>query len=468
MFGVWLRNRRRKKILAQPFPDTWLEHLHSYVRHYQYLDEDAQKRVRQVTQVMVAEQLWTAGVDLTVTDEMKVAVAGQAALLTLGQNEPYFFDRVTTIIIHPRAFDHETYRPAAEHDYSLAGQAWHRGPIVLSWQHVLDGGRRPSDGFNVVLHEFAHYIDGLNGDYSGMPPLDDHDDRCRWYDVTEREFLRLVGSAQRGDATLLDHYGATNKAEFFAVATECFFEQPHAMHERHQDLHEVLSGFYRVDPRQWMPNTPLEKANEEGQEAEDRFALPAEVLRSNNPDELFTAGLEALDAWADEEALKALDRALQLNPNDEEALEHRARTHLLMKNYRQAIADCDLALTVAPNDLEALETRAAALLHLDQLEEALELINFVLGEDWGRAEAYHIRGRVWLALNRPRKALADFTSAIKRELYWADAYYHRSLAYRALGKTRKADADLQRALQLDPLVESRGMRGEEGSRPKDQ
>ncbi len=109
---------------------------------------------------------------------------------------------------------------------------------------------------NVVLHEFAHYLDGLDGSFDGTPPLDRPLEKT-WYRVTEAEYLRLVGSARRGEATLLNHYGATSRAEFFAIATECFFEQPRAMRERHPELYGVLREFYRQDPAQWLTDAKV-------------------------------------------------------------------------------------------------------------------------------------------------------------------------------------------------------------------
>jgi Mlc titration factor MtfA (ptsG expression regulator) len=128
------------------------------------------------------------------------------------------------------------------------GEAWHHGPIILSWPEVLAGARHDGDGTNVVLHEFAHYLDSQDHDFNGTPPLDDREQYRTWHDVMTAEYDRLVRKAERGVPTLLDQYGATNEAEFFAVATECFFEQPVKMAERYARLYDVLRQYYRQDP----------------------------------------------------------------------------------------------------------------------------------------------------------------------------------------------------------------------------
>jgi Mlc titration factor MtfA (ptsG expression regulator) len=126
----------------------------------------------------------------------------------------------------------------------VGGWASRNGPIALSWEAVRASGRDDNGGYNIVLHEFAHHLDGLNGELEGAPPLPRGQER-NWYRVAEAEYLRLVGNAQRDEVSLLQHYGAKSKVEFFAVATECFFERPSAMRREHKELYTALRGFYR-------------------------------------------------------------------------------------------------------------------------------------------------------------------------------------------------------------------------------
>jgi len=132
-----------------------------------------------------------------------------------------------------------------------AGEAWQGGPVILSWRDTLRGGRNEDDGHNLVIHEFAHALDGLDGEMAGHVIFDDPAISNRWKAVVDREFVELCHARDRGRRTLLDHYGATNKAEFFAVSSETFFELPQELRQQHAELFELLSTYYRVDPRKW-------------------------------------------------------------------------------------------------------------------------------------------------------------------------------------------------------------------------
>jgi len=263
MFFNFFRNRRRQHWLAQREPNAWQAWLQANVWQYAYLSAQQQAKIRRVVCILLHEKEWAGGADLAVTDEMRVTVAGQAALATLGFEKPYYFDRLKTIIVYPGTF---TSRPSSRGDSILGelgnpaphfeartGEAWQGGPIVLSWQAVRSEGRHARLGRNVVLHEFAHHMDGLDGQTDGAPPLTDYAFEKKWYRVTEAEYRRLIGFARRGEATLLDHYGATSQAEFFAVATECFFTRPHQLGAEHSELFAVLVRLFGQDPRKWLP-----------------------------------------------------------------------------------------------------------------------------------------------------------------------------------------------------------------------
>ena len=257
MVFSWLRERRRRRWLAATFSDTWRATLRERVRHYQYLNEAQRARLEGFVQVVVAEKDWASGNKFQLTDEMKVTIAGYAGVMTLGLSEPYYFDRLHTIIVYSGGYvarrSKFDVQPMFEPADERLGEAWHRGPVVLSWGEIAgDKRRRPGD--NLVIHEFAHHVDGLAGDMDGVPPMTDLKQERIWYRVTEDEFNRLSRQARRGEATLLDQYGATNRAEFFAVASECFFERPHAMRERHPELYQVLAQFYCQDVASWIPD----------------------------------------------------------------------------------------------------------------------------------------------------------------------------------------------------------------------
>lgn len=258
MFSIF-RSSRRKKLLAEPFPVAWLEVLEQNVGHYALLPAELQQRLRDATRILVSERTFVGASGLVLTDEMKVTVAAQAALLLLGVND-YYFDRLGEIFLYPRrvkaaltSYQHRLHSGIGfvDEDAINLGEAWHDRRVRLSWPDVLRGGRDPQDGMNLVLHEFAHHLDGLDGDMGGLPPQETRAKKDRWEAVIDQEYSRLLHDVERGHDTLLDPYGAENKAEFFAVATECFYEQPRELQQEHPDLYAILRDFYKVDPAEW-------------------------------------------------------------------------------------------------------------------------------------------------------------------------------------------------------------------------
>ncbi len=409
-----------------------------------------------VVRLLVAEKHWSGGGGCTVTDEMKVTVAAQASLLVLGLDEPYFFDRVQSIILYPVAYlrpprlQQNVHVPGGT---SFFGEAWYHSPIVLSWSHVRQAGRNASNGSNLVLHEFAHHLDGLDGDVDGTPPLAGLEQEKTWYRVTEAEYRRLVGQAKRHEVTLLDRYGATSKAEFFAVATECFFEQPHAMQRQHEELYAVLRDFYRQDPAQWLPDAAITASNRDRQPAEDQAqAGAADELQSEDADALFTFAVTCLNDGRYQLAERAASRAIDLDPTDGEVYQHRAVARIKLGNCMAALDDCNQALRLDDSDVDAYRTRAAAYVGLQQYELAKDELDRVLWENKGDAEAYRLRGSALAGLNQFQRALSDFSMSITLDPLSAEAYLERGLAYRRLGRTEEADADWEKALQLDPQV----------------
>jgi Mlc titration factor MtfA (ptsG expression regulator) len=246
----WIRNRRRRKLLEQPFPHSWERHLLRNVHHYAELSPEAQTKLRDDLRIFIDSKYWESVDGLELTDEMKVTIAAQACLLTLNMDEHDYFRGVRTIILFPYPFfnRHRAHGPGGvvSEGGVNTGQAWFRGPVILSWAQALAGARNMTDGRNVVLHEFAHALDMMDGLVNGTPPLEGSVGQ-RWFDVMTEEYRLLIEQSGRGQATLLDQYGATNVGEFFAVATECFFEKGRAMQRQHPRLYEVLKAYYRQD-----------------------------------------------------------------------------------------------------------------------------------------------------------------------------------------------------------------------------
>ncbi len=249
----WSKNRRRKRILQTPWPSAWESFLTNNVNHFRGLSAIEQDKLRDITQIIVSEKNWEGLSGLAMSDEIKVTIAGTAGLLLLGVDD-YYFDRVNTILVFPNPIRRETtdgliVGGQAHH----SGEAWQGGQVVLSWQDVVNDVRRPFNGRNLVIHEFAHCLDGIDGEMGGSLHFDDLATSERWLQVCNAEFEALKTAAQHGLPSLLDYYGATNMAEFFAVASETFFENPRQLKHQHSELFGLLVKYYHFDPRLWMP-----------------------------------------------------------------------------------------------------------------------------------------------------------------------------------------------------------------------
>jgi Mlc titration factor MtfA (ptsG expression regulator) len=258
MLFAWLKRRRREKLLAEPFPGGWLDHLERNVAHYRLLTEAERAKLRDDLRIVVAEKDWEGCGGQEITDEVKITVAGQACLLVLGL-EGNYFDQVASILVYPRQYLIPQSRPLGggvelEGEVAVEGTAHYRGPVILSWEEVLAEGRDPGLGRNLVLHEFAHQLDMQDGEANGAPLLADPARDRRWQMVMAGVYERLLDDTELGRPTLLDEYGATNPSEFFAVATECFFTRPVEMRFRHRALYQLFRDYYRQDPAERVPD----------------------------------------------------------------------------------------------------------------------------------------------------------------------------------------------------------------------
>lgn len=218
--------------------------------HYTFLSGAEQQHLRNLTQVFVEEKDWEGCGGLEIDDEVRVTIAGQACLLLLGLDH-VLYRNVGAILVYPSTvlptsmgYDGQVQRGPMP----ILGQAVYRGPVILVWDAVKRGGAHPRDGHNVVYHEFAHKLDMLDGTVNGTPPLHTKEQYAKWAAVCTAEFNDLRQRSERGRKTFLDPYGGVNEAEFFAVATEYFFDQPVQMRRGHEALYEVLMSFYNQDP----------------------------------------------------------------------------------------------------------------------------------------------------------------------------------------------------------------------------
>jgi MtfA peptidase len=240
------------EILCAPeFPAPWEEILQQRVRFYQYLPEEDRGELKSYVRWFIASKQFEGCDGLIITDEIRVTVAAQACLLLLHRETPCY-ERLRLIRIYPG----ESF--AVSSQSLLSGECWQQGIILLAWDSVLAGAANPCDGDNVVIHEFAHQLDHEDGNSDGTPLLgrgmtasDARGAYASWARVLSKEYEDFRLDVNRGTKTVMDSYGATDEAEFFAVATEYFFEKPMHMLGKHPELYAALKEFYRQDPTAW-------------------------------------------------------------------------------------------------------------------------------------------------------------------------------------------------------------------------
>jgi Mlc titration factor MtfA (ptsG expression regulator) len=255
MLFSWLRARRRRKILAEPFPLRWSGIIDRNVGHYARLSEPEQGRVRDIARILIEEKRWLGRGGLFISEEMTVTIAAQAALLLIGDDRG-FYRRVRDIVVFPTTFR----TPVAEDDWEddelsdtiLSGQAVDRGPVLLAWDEVLPEGRNPEAGYNVVIHEFAHQLDFTDRLADGTPPLGDRELESRWHYVMTIGFEDHRRAIKENAETFFTPHAADSPAEFFADATEAFYCRPRELRELHRELYDLFASYYRVDPASWF------------------------------------------------------------------------------------------------------------------------------------------------------------------------------------------------------------------------
>jgi hypothetical protein len=251
----YLRERKRQRIRRQPFPAAWREILKQRVPYVRTLPADLQLQLKRHIQVFIAEKTFIGCDGLRITDEMRVTIAAQACLLILNRARGYY-PKLREILVYPGSFvverEHTDGIGVAHHARQvLSGESWEHGQVVLSWHDTLEGAAIPDDGQNVVIHEFAHQLDQETGFANGAPVLPRRDQYARWSQVLGAEFRHLQSAASEREDSLFSDYGASDPAEFFAVISEVFFEQPARMAQEHPALYQELALFYRLDPLSW-------------------------------------------------------------------------------------------------------------------------------------------------------------------------------------------------------------------------
>jgi Mlc titration factor MtfA (ptsG expression regulator) len=251
---------RLQRVLAKPLPPEAELILQRNIPVYRRMPADLQQQLRKLVVQFLHQKKFVGCAGLAVTDEMAVTIAGQACLLLLNRPSKVY-PALHTILVYPSEFVAQraevgpggVITPGRQ---SMLGESWDDGRVVLSWENVRHGASDWTDGHNVVLHEFAHQLDSESGRANGAPYLGNPASYQEWSEVLSRHYENLRMRAMYRMETVMDPYGATNPAEFFAVATETFFEKPYQMAEHHAELYAEFLKYYRVDPRQWMSPPP--------------------------------------------------------------------------------------------------------------------------------------------------------------------------------------------------------------------
>jgi hypothetical protein len=257
LLGAWrLPGWRLRRTLARPLPAEQVEILAANIPVYHSMAPELRQQLHRLVQQFLHQKKFVGCAGQEIDDTVRLTIAGQACLLLLNRPSRVYPD-LDTVLVYPTAFlvprkqvDEAGVVTEARQD--LLGESWGDGRVVLSWDHVLQGAHDWTAGQNVVLHEFAHQLDSESGSNNGAPWLGDRASYRRWSEVLSRDFNHLRADAMYRQPSVLDHYGASSPAEFFAVATEAFFARPWEMAERHPELFEEFHKYYRVDPRAWL------------------------------------------------------------------------------------------------------------------------------------------------------------------------------------------------------------------------
>jgi Mlc titration factor MtfA (ptsG expression regulator) len=245
----WHRARRQARTFHEPFPHEWRTLLERRVPLYARMPRDLRLRLEPAVRAFLARIEFIGCQGLQITDEMRLVVATQASLLVV-ENDAHAYTGLHSVLLYPDEFvvkesDQDEAGVVTEGERVLSGQTFDTARIILSWRDVQESGAE-DEAYNVVLHEFAHYLD-----HSIDSALTERGHTSSWHETLEREYDALCDAVERGEATVIDPYGAEHLAEFFAVATETFFEQPLAFRETHPRLYEELRDFFKLDPSTW-------------------------------------------------------------------------------------------------------------------------------------------------------------------------------------------------------------------------
>ena len=255
LFQPRFKQRHRNQIAAHDFPVEWERSLINYWPLYQRIPPDLKKQLQQRIQLFMAEKTFEGCQGFEVSEYHKVFIAAQACLLII--NKPFeFFDSLEAVLVYPTAFIIQRNQALGSGIYSedrqiLSGESWQTGKVIVSWDDTIEGMVDSHDGKNVVIHEFAHLLDHETGSSNGAPYLNRNQSYEVWSQVLSAAYERLQHKLQNRQGSFINYYGASSPAEFFAVISEIFFEQPELLKKHEPALYLQLGEYYDVDPVNW-------------------------------------------------------------------------------------------------------------------------------------------------------------------------------------------------------------------------
>jgi len=241
--------------LEKPFPTEWVKIIQKNVPVYNRLPEPLKKQLHSLVLVFLHQKDFEGCGGLKITDEIKVTIASQACMLLLNRNTSVF-KKLRTILVYPKTYVAKSISSNGpiiiEGDSVRLGESWQNGPVVLAWDSIKSTSSEINKDQNVVFHEFAHQLDQEDGSADGTPVLENRSNYITWARILSREYETLQKQLNTGSRSVIDSYGATNPAEFFAVVTEAFFQNSKILKTKHPELYRELSNYYNLDPAEWI------------------------------------------------------------------------------------------------------------------------------------------------------------------------------------------------------------------------
>lgn len=249
IYRSWSRYKDQKiyqRFEALPFPEKYQKGLEQF-KPYKFLTQDEKKRFETKVQIFLEDKYFNGVGDLEVTEEMKLLVAAEACLLITNVLGPVYPGLKNIYLMEdvfiPKDNPVNALTGLPTHEARL-GEAWKRGPVVLSWKSIKQGS-------SVIFHEFSHQLDQQDGSFDGTPELGKNGNYDKWAQVMGREFLKLRQRIQQHKRSDIDTYGATNEAEFFAVVSEYYFTRPNRLKENHPEVYGIFNDYFKLNPLRW-------------------------------------------------------------------------------------------------------------------------------------------------------------------------------------------------------------------------